>query len=398
MTIKKNNLKVCLVRFLTKGLVLVSKAFTRVNDVTFDYLSIRNKNLRKRKPVNDDNLSPGIRELRDALNNLNKPVSGPLSVVIKSLREDALKKEEDNILDEYVYTDDEDNRDEELAGRLLAELKKKKAIPSKLAFLISTAHPFHILPPSPWPFGAAAAAFTLTSGAVMYMHGHLDGWYTLKLGVYGTVFVMYLWWRDVIREAKCEKKHNPRVKAGLTFGVVLFITSEAMFFFTFFWTFFYFSCMPSFDPEHTWPPKAIQESRHLGMATFNTLVLLSSAATVTWAHYSVMKGDKKHTVEALGSTIFLACLFMCVQLYEYRTYPFCMSDGIYGSCFYILTGFHGFHVFLGTVGLLVALRRVLHNSFTLSTHLGFEAAIWYWHFVDVVWLVVYLTVYWWGNS
>jgi heme/copper-type cytochrome/quinol oxidase subunit 3 len=232
----------------------------------------------------------------------------------------------------------------------------------------------------------------------MYMHSHLHGWYTLKLGVYGTVFVMYLWWRDVIREAKCEKKHNPRVKAGLAFGVVLFITSEAMFFFTFFWTFFYFSCMPSFDPEHTWPPKAIQESRHLGMATFNTLVLLSSAATVTWAHYSVMKGDKKHTVEALGSTIFLACLFMCIQLYEYRTYPFCMSDGIYGSCFYILTGFHGFHVFLGTVGLLVSLRRVIHNSFTLSTHLGFEAAIWYWHFVDVVWLVVYLTVYWWGNS
>jgi cytochrome c oxidase subunit III len=368
--IDKSTLRVYCIRLLAKGFGLDFKVFTPTNVTPSASPFLRRKNLRKRKPATND-----------------------LSEVIRLLREEYYKEEEQDIRYEYEGT-----VDEEIGFEFLAELKKKKVIPSKLAFLMNTTHPFHILLPSPWPFGAAAAAFIVASGAVMYMHSHLRGWYTLKLGVYGIIFVMYLWWRDVIREAKCEKRHNPRVKSGLTLGVVLFITSEAMFFFTFFWTFFYFSCMPSFDPEHTWPPKAVQESRHLGMATFNTLVLLSSAATVTWAHYSVMKGDKKHTVEALGSTIFLACLFMCIQLYEYRTYPFCMSDGIYGSCFYILTGFHGFHVFLGTIGLMVALRRVIHNSFTLSTHLGFEAAIWYWHFVDVVWLVVYLAVYWWGNS
>jgi heme/copper-type cytochrome/quinol oxidase subunit 3 len=366
---KNRSLRAYLSR-LAESLGFGYKAFAFFNSVILRGFSLRNSNLRKKRLTANE-----------------------LSEIIRVLREQYRIEEEKDIRDEYEYT-----VDEEIGFSFLAELNKKKSITSKLAFLMNTAHPFHILLPSPWPFGAATAAFILTSGTVMYMHSHLRGWYTLKLGVYGTIFVMYLWWRDVIREAKCEKRHNPRVKLGLTFGVVLFITSEAMFFFTFFWTFFYFSCMPSFDPEHTWPPKAVQESRHLGMATFNTLVLLSSATTVTWAHYSVMKGDKKHAVEALSSTIFLACLFMCIQLYEYRTYPFCMSDGIYGSCFYILTGFHGFHVFLGTAGLLVALRRIVHNSFTLSTHLGFEAAICYWHFVDVVWLVVYLTVYWWGNS
>jgi cytochrome c oxidase subunit 3 len=259
-----------------------------------------------------------------------------------------------------------------------------------------TAHPFHIVDPSPWPFIAAFGAFELTFGMALYMSRYTGGKFLVQLGLFTIIYVMYVWWRDVIREALYEEKHNLRVQRGLRLGIALFIVSEAMFFFSFFWAFFYFSVTPSFDPACSWPPKAILQAKPFGMALLNTYLLLSSGAALTWAHHAMVKGSKKNVIVALLYTLSFAVLFMNIQYYEYTTYPFNISDGIYGSCFYMLTGFHGFHVFVGTIALFVSLIRTVLNHFTREQHVGFEGAIWYWHFVDVVWLGLFLAVYWWG--
>ena len=274
--------------------------------------------------------------------------------------------------------------------------KKKTFNNIKINYNIKTRHHWHLVDPSPWPLVAALGAFCLTTGGVLFMHKYSLGNFVLQLGFFTILFVMYVWWRDIIREATFEEQHNYAVQRGLRFGMILFIVSEIMFFFAFFWAFFHSSLSPTFNIGGVWPPEAISTIKASGIPLTNTVFLLSSGATVTWAHHSIIIRAKRHTIIGIIATIILAILFTALQGYEYVSAPFNMTDSVYGSCFYITTGFHGFHVFIGTCCLLVSLFRVILNHFTSTHHFGFESAIWYWHFVDVVWLFLFIAVYWWG--
>jgi cytochrome c oxidase subunit 3 len=263
---------------------------------------------------------------------------------------------------------------------------------------LKTAHSYHLVDPSPWPLLASLGAFMLTSGLVLYMHKFIGGWQLLTTGFTLILYIMYTWWRDVVREATFEDQHSITVQKGLRLGMVLFIVSEIMFFFAFFWAFFHSSIAPTYNIGGVWPPKAISTINTFTIPLTNTFLLLTSGATVTWAHHALLARAKKHTLVALIFTILLATLFTCLQGLEYVNAPFNISDGVYGSCFYMATGFHGFHVFVGTVALIVSFIRIILNHFTNKHHFGFEAAIWYWHFVDVVWLFLFINVYWWSSK
>lgn len=258
-------------------------------------------------------------------------------------------------------------------------------------------HGFHLVDPSPWPIIAAMSALMLTFGGVLYMHGYSGGDFLWKLGLFMILYIMYVWWRDIVREATFEGQHTAVVQRGLRMGVILFIVSEVMFFFAFFWAFFHSSFNPSPAIGGVWPPAFITTLDPWKIPFLNTLLLLSSGASVTWTHHSIVMGSKYQASISLIITICLAVVFTLLQLFEYYTAPFSISDGIYGSTFYMATGFHGFHVFIGTCFLAVCLIRLYFNHFTREHHFGFEAAAWYWHFVDVVWLFLFVTIYWWGS-
>lgn len=259
-------------------------------------------------------------------------------------------------------------------------------------------HPFHIVDPSPWPLFSAGSALTLVFGMVMYMHGYAKGGMVLLLGLSLLLYTMFVWWRDVVREATYEGHHTLAVQRGLRYGMILFIASEIMFFFAFFWAFFSASLSPTVEIGCAWPPRGLQVIDTWGVPLLNTLLLLTSGATLTWGHHAILEGNHKEGVLGIVLTIVLAVVFTSLQVMEYLHAPFAMSDGIYGSTFYMATGFHGFHVFVGTCFLTVCLYRHLQYHFTKEHHLGFEFAAWYWHFVDVVWLFLFIAVYWWGNS
>lgn len=263
--------------------------------------------------------------------------------------------------------------------------------------LNSNQHGFHLVDPSPWPLISGFSALMLTFGGVMYMHGYSGGSFIYKFGLVMILYMMYCWWTDIVREATYEGQHTKQVQNGLKMGVLLFIISEVMFFFAFFWAFFHSSFNPSPAIGGVWPPAFIVTLDPWKIPLLNTIILLSSGATVTWAHHAIVMGSKKEASLALTITILLAAVFTGFQGYEYVSAPFTISDGIYGSTFYMATGFHGFHVFIGTCFLAVCLIRLSLNHFTREHHFGFEAAAWYWHFVDVVWLFLFITIYWWGS-
>jgi heme/copper-type cytochrome/quinol oxidase subunit 3 len=263
---------------------------------------------------------------------------------------------------------------------------------------LKTAHSYHLVDPSPWPLIASLGAFMFTTGGVLYMHRFLGGWSLFITGFSLILYVMYTWWRDIVREATFEDQHTIIVQKGLRLGMLLFIASEIMFFFAFFWAFFHSSIAPVYNIGGVWPPKAISTINTYTVPLTNTFFLLTSGATVTWAHHALLVRAKKHTLLALIATLTLAILFTALQGLEYVNAPFNISDGVYGSCFYLATGFHGFHVFIGTVALFVSFIRIVLNHFTNKHHFGFESAIWYWHFVDVVWIFLFINVYWWSSQ
>nr|SAI76014.1 cytochrome c oxidase subunit 3 [Botryococcus braunii Showa] len=259
-------------------------------------------------------------------------------------------------------------------------------------------HPYHLVDPSPWPLLASMAALVTTVGGVMYMHGYGGGEVALSFGIGLILYVMFVWWRDVVRESTFEGHHTWAVESGLRYGMLLFIVSEIMFFVAFFWGFFHSSLAPTVEIGAVWPPKGIEVLDPWDVPFLNTLILLSSGGSVTWAHHALLAGNRQQGLVALLITVALALLFTAFQGYEYLEAPFTIADGIYGSTFFLATGFHGFHVIIGTLFLLVCLVRLYNYHFTKSHHFGFEAAAWYWHMVDVVWLFLFVSIYYWGGT
>nr|YP_010447003.1 cytochrome c oxidase subunit III [Loxocera sinica]UTM10368.1 cytochrome c oxidase subunit III [Loxocera sinica] len=256
-------------------------------------------------------------------------------------------------------------------------------------------HTFHLVDYSPWPLTGALGTMTTVMGMIKWFHQ-----YNMSLFLLGNTIIlltMYQWWRDISREGTFQGLHTLTVTIGLRWGMILFILSEVLFFMSFFWAFFHSSLSPSIELGSTWPPMGIISFNPFQIPLLNTAILLASGVTITWAHHSIMENNFSQTTQGLFFTILLGVYFSMLQAYEYIEAPFTIADAVYGSTFYIATGFHGIHVLIGTSFLMVCLMRHLKNHFSKTHHFGFEAAAWYWHFVDIVWLFLYISIYWWGE-
>jgi cytochrome c oxidase subunit 3 len=258
-------------------------------------------------------------------------------------------------------------------------------------------HPYHLVDPSPWPILAAFSGGALVLGIIFV--AHMNSYWMLAAGLLATLTCMFLWWRDVLRESRAPGLHTPVVRLGLRYGMVLFIASEVMFFVAFFWAYFHFALFPEHVSGATtaiWPPAGIKTFDPFDLPFLNTMILLLSGCTVTWAHHALLNNDRKALIQGLALTVALGVMFSGFQVKEYMIAPFGFRDGVYPSVFYLATGFHGFHVMVGTIFLAVCLFRAMRGHFTPERHFGFEAAAWYWHFVDVVWLFLFVCIYWLG--
>jgi len=293
-------------------------------------------------------------------------------------------------------------------------------------------HDYHLVDPSPWPAVGSLFAFITAVGAIIWMRTHaaeastllgMRGPWFFGMGVLGVLFTMFMWWRDVIHEAN-RGDHTPVVRLHLRYGMIMFIASEVMFFVAWFWAYFDVSLFPAAvhplpitQPDGSimegndligmvqrnaltgghWPPKPSDNFSHAfnpwGLPLVNTLILLLSGTTVTWAHHALLENDRKGLVQGLLLTVVLGLCFTLLQAYEYGHAAFNFSGHIYGATFFMATGFHGAHVIIGTIFLTVCLFRAMNGAFTPRQHFGFEAAAWYWHFVDVVWLFLFICIY-----
>ena len=258
-------------------------------------------------------------------------------------------------------------------------------------------NPFHLVDPSPWPFLSGLAAFSTFTGVVSYIQNINPDLALVKLSFIYLLFCMYRWFSDIILESTFEGHHTKAVLQGLRYGMLLFILSEVMFFFSFFLSFFHFSIAPNVAIGCVWPPIGIQTLDPWLVPFLNTVILLSSGVTITWAHKALLGGFRDIVTKGMTYTIVLGIIFTGFQAFEYKTSNFSINDSVYGSIFYMATGFHGFHVLVGTLFILFSLLRHTKYHFTVEQHFGFEAAAWYWHFVDVVWLFLFASIYWWGS-
>ena len=259
------------------------------------------------------------------------------------------------------------------------------------------AHPFHLVSPSPWPFYTCISLLTLTTTGVLTMHGFNNAEYYLYFALLSLISSMTLWFRDIISEGTYLGNHTLAVQRGLNMGVALFIVSEALFFLAIFWTFFHSALSPTIEMGAHWPPMGIEAVNPFELPLLNTVILLSSGVTVTYAHHSLIQGNRSGALYGLVYTVILAFIFTALQGIEYTLSSFTISDGTFGSCFYFGTGFHGLHVIIGTAFIAVGLWRVFAYHSTDNHHLGLESSILYWHFVDVVWLFLFISIYYWGS-
>lgn len=255
-------------------------------------------------------------------------------------------------------------------------------------------HPYHLVDESPWPMVSSGLALGTTTGIIKLFYFNSSGLLLLRL--LGLVIIRAQWWRDISREGSLVGLHSQIVQLGLRWGMVLFIISEVFFFLSFFWAYFHVRLRPNVELGSVWPPMGIRPFNPFGVPLLNRIVLLSSGVSVTWAHHSLIEGNHDSAVGSLALTILLGGYFTALQGLEYWEASFTIRDRSYGSSFFLATGFHGLHVIIGSLFLLVTLIRLFIGQIRHSHHFGFEAAAWYWHFVDVVWLFLYISIYWWG--
>merc|ERR1711871_418229 len=233
-------------------------------------------------------------------------------------------------------------------------------------------HPFHLVDPSPWPLVASIGGLGMTFGGVMYMHTYSGGGTLFLTGFTTTIFSMFVWWRDITREATFEGWHTSVVQLGMRYGMILFIVSEVMFFFAFFWAFFNSSLAPSVEIGTVWPPKGVEVFSAWEIPLLNTIILLTSGFACTYAHHAIVLGKRREAIVGLLVTLVLAVAFTGFQLFEYTSATFGISDSVYGSTFYMATGFHVFHVLIGTIFLTICLIRLIKYHFSQEPHFGFE--------------------------
>lgn len=256
-------------------------------------------------------------------------------------------------------------------------------------------HPYHLVDESPWPLIASIGAFFITTGLIKWFHS--SSITLLIVGLSIILITMLQWWRDISSEGAFQGLHSAIVELGLRYGIILFIVSEILFFISFFWAFFHRRLSPTIELGSLWPPMGVQPFNPLEVPLLNTIILLSSGISVTWAHHSLISGDHQSTFNGLLLTVCLGVYFTMLQAFEYYEASFRIADGVFGSTFFVATGFHGLHVIVGSIFLATCLIRIGRGHFSATHHFGFEAAAWYWHFVDVVWLFLYMVIYWWGR-
>nr|WIM51627.1 cytochrome c oxidase subunit 3 [Colpocephalum spinicollis] len=257
--------------------------------------------------------------------------------------------------------------------------------------------PFHIVDFSPWPLYMSTGVYMILMSVLMKINNIHSLEFNLLISLIFTLLSLYGWFRDMVHEGLLEGNHTLLVQKGLKMGMLLFIVSEVLFFFSFFWSLFYYSISPSVE-LYSWPPSGLMTLDPMGMPFLGTLLLISSGVSVTWSHHSTIEGKKTSAGISLAITIILGMMFTFLQYQEYLNCSFTISDSVFGSIFFLSTGFHGIHVIIGSLMLMVSFVRIFFFHFSKKHHVGYEASIWYWHFVDVVWLLLYVCVYWWGST
>nr|QNV11731.1 cytochrome c oxidase subunit III [Hydropsyche fulvipes] len=260
----------------------------------------------------------------------------------------------------------------------------------------SANHTFHLVNYSPWPLTSALGTmFFMLSMIKWFKEFNFN--YLMPISLMIIIITMIQWWRDISRESTFQGLHTIQVNFNMRWGMILFITSEIFFFFSFFWSFFHSSLSPNVELGSIWPPMNIQMFNPFHIPFLNTLILLISGISVTWSHQCLLENKLLEAFKSLLITIFLGVYFSMIQMYEYIQAPFSIADSVFGSTFFVATGFHGLHVLIGTLFLMVCSYRMFKNHFSMNHHFGFEAASWYWHFVDVVWIFLFTFMYWWNN-
>ena len=258
--------------------------------------------------------------------------------------------------------------------------------------------PAHLLENSPWPILVSFSLLSLTLSAVMYMHGYNNGGPLLTLGTILTLYGMALWFRDIIKEGTFEGSHTKEVQKGLLLGFMLFVVSEIFAFLSVFWAYFHSALSPAIEIGAIWPPQGIIALNAFGIPLINTVILLSSGGFITYSHHGLNKGDRELTITGTFATIILAFIFTGFQGFEYFQAPFTFADSVFGSTFFASTGLHGLHVMVGTIFIAVGFFRIINYHLSTKHSVGLDTAIIYWHFVDIVWLFLFLSVYYWGGN
>lgn len=256
-------------------------------------------------------------------------------------------------------------------------------------------HPFHIVDKSPWPITGTIGVITILSGIVIWFSTQYINF--ILIGTIIILLTIIQWWRDVARESTFQGLHTNKVVMSIKLGIIIFIVSEILFFLRFFWAFFHRRLAPQMEIGIQWPPMGIRSFNPINIPILNTMILLRSGITITWAHNALIIKNYTKINQAIVITVILGIYFSMLQLYEYIEAPFCIADSVYGSTFFLATGFHGLHVIIGTIFIIVSSKRNIRLHFSKEHHVGFEASAWYWHFVDVVWLFLYVSIYWWGR-